>query len=137
VKLRFKIALLLAAVLVTSAVTLNFRVRHERNVLQSRAKVFLSRPVPQMFQTHEIGGFGVGPDETVLSDSRTIVQHYAVNGQFRQTSANAAAMALSQFEIAFCGDAAKTNKVALNYVEECKAIRDEIWRTGEWWPLPI
>ena len=129
-KLFFKILLLLVTVLVVSAVILDFRIRRERNLLQARAKEFLSRPVPTMFQTNEIGGFDAGPNQTVLSISHSISERYAKNGRIRQTSAISAQMALSNFEIAFCTDAAKTNKDALIYIEDYKAIRDEEWRMG-------
>ena len=125
-----KIRLALIVGLILSMMLFAVHTWHERNPLQARAKEFLARPVPQMFQTNEIGGFGVGPNRTVLSDSRSIIEQYAVNGQIRQTSAIAAQMALSNFEISFCSNAAKTDKAALNYIEECKEIRDAVWRMG-------
>jgi hypothetical protein len=127
-----KVLFLLVAVLVAGAVILDFHIRHKRKVLQIRAREFLSRPVPILFQTNSIGGFDAGPGKTVLGISRSVIERYATKGRIRQTSAITGQMALLNFEIAFCEEAAKTNEEARTYVEDCKAIIDEEWRMGFW-----
>ena len=131
-KMFFKILLLLVAVLVLSAVILDVHIRHERKTLQTRAKEFLSRPVPSMFQTSEIGGYQAPQNEEVLSVSRALIERYAKTGRIRWSARIQGEMAVQPFETAFCGDAAKTNEAARIYIEDCKAIIAEEWRMGYW-----
>jgi len=128
----FKILLLLVAVLVSGAVILDVHIRHERKTLQTRAKEFLSRPVPSMFQTNEIDGYQARPNEDVLSVSRALIERYAKAGRIRWSARIQGEMAVQPFETAFCGDAAKTNEEARIYTEDCKAIIAEEWRMGYW-----
>ena len=127
-----KVLFLLVAVLVAGAVILDFNIRHERKVLQMRAKEFLSRPVPAMFQTNEVGGFVAGSDRTVLSVSRAIIQRYANNGRIRWSAQIGAQMAVQPFETAFCRNAAKTNELARIYIEDCIALIAEEKRMMFW-----
>jgi hypothetical protein len=128
----FKILFLLIAVLVVSAVILDFHIRQERKVLQIRAKEFLSRPVPTMFQTNEIGGYQARENEDVLSVSRALIKRYADTGRIRWSARIQGEMAVQPFETSFCEDAAKTNEQARIYIEDCKAIIAEEWRMGYW-----
>jgi len=132
VKLFFKILLLLFAVLVVGAVILDFHIRHERKLLQAQAKEFLAIPTPAMFQTNEIGGFQAPPNETVLSTSRALIERYAINGRIRWSARISGQLAIQPFETAFCEDAAKTNREARIYIEDCKAIIAEEQRMGFW-----
>jgi hypothetical protein len=128
----FRILLLLVVVLVAAAVILDFHIRHERKLLQTRAKEFLSRPVPTMFQTNEIGGFQAPPNETVLSTSRALIERYANNGRIRWSARISGELAVQPFETFFCEEVAETNKSARIYVEDCKAIIAEEQRMGYW-----
>src|SRR5579872_3085860 len=69
--------------LIVSPIMLDCWIRGERHALQHRAMEFLSRPVPDMFQTDSIDGYQARPNETVLSTSRRLIERYANNGRIR------------------------------------------------------
>jgi hypothetical protein len=123
---------ILITVLIVSPIMLGFWIRGERHALQNRAKEFLSRPVPDMFQTDSIDGYQARPNQTVLSTSRSLIERYANNGRIRWSAAIQGQFAIQPFETASCEAAAKTNEEARVYVVECKAIIDKEWRMGFW-----
>lgn len=126
--------LLFLGVSIASPVILDIYVRHERQMLQARAKEFLSRPVPLILQTNEIDGYQARENETVLSGSRTLIQRYATKGRIRYSAAIAGQFAVQPFETASCEDAdiVKTNEEARLYVVECKAIIEKEWQMEFW-----
>jgi hypothetical protein len=107
-------------------------IRRDRKVLQMRATEFLSRPVPGMFNTNQLGIFSESADRTVLSMPRAIIARYAKNGRIRWSARIQGEFAMSPFGVDACEEAAKTNEAARLYVVDCKAILDEEWRMGFW-----
>ncbi len=120
--------------ILASCAILDAHIRHDRRALQTRAKDFLSRPVPAVLETDSIDGYQARENETVLSGSRAIIQRYAHNGRIRYSAAIAGQYATQPFETASCGDAdvVKTNKEIRLYLAECQSIIDEEWRMMFW-----
>jgi len=118
--------------LIISPIILDVYIRGERNELQIRAKEFLSRPVPAMFQTDAIDGYQAAPNETVLSTSRGLIERYADKGRIRWSAAISGQFAVQPFETAFCEKAAKTNDEARIYIVDCKAIINKEQHMGFW-----
>jgi hypothetical protein len=125
------ITIFISAIII-SPIILDIYIRGERHALQIQAKEFLSRPVPDMFQTDTIDGYQARPDETVLSTSRRLIKRYADNGRIRWSAALQGQFAVQPFETASCEEAGKTNEAARIYIVDCKAIVDKEWRMGFW-----
>jgi hypothetical protein len=125
------IGVVLGIVLV-SGLMLNVYIRHERRILQGRAKRFLSRPIPTLFDTNSLGGYIKSRDGNVLSRSRVLIERYARNGRIRWSAVIQGQMATAPFGMAACEEVASTNQEARLYLAECKAILDEEWRMGFW-----
>ena len=127
-----KILLLLLSIFVFGPLFLDIYIRHERKMLQTRAKVFLSQPIPAMFQTNEIGMYQARSNHDVLFVSRALIERYAKNGRIRWSAAIQGQFAVQPFETSACEEAAITNEAARIYVAECKAIIAKEWRMGFW-----
>jgi hypothetical protein len=119
-------------VLVLGWIALDFHIRSERNTLQNRARVFLARPVPEMFKTDTIDGYQARPNDTVLSTSHRLIRRYAENGRIRWSAAIQGQFAVQPFETSACEEAAATNEAARLYIADCKAIIEEEWKMGFW-----
>lgn len=59
---------------VMSGLTLNLHIRHERKALQSRAKEFLSRPLPALFNTNILGVYDESGNGNVLIRPRRLIE---------------------------------------------------------------
>jgi hypothetical protein len=123
------IATVIGALIVSSA-WLDVSIRHQRRVVQMKAKSFLLRPVPEMLQTNYIGGLSASSG--VLSRSHGLIARYANHGTIRLTSLMSARKAGVDLELSFCNAAARTNEEARLYMAECTAVVDEVWRMGFW-----
>jgi hypothetical protein len=102
---RTKVALVVFfSVLIASPVFLDFHIRHERKVLQTRAKNFLLSPIPKLLvpdSEGEVGGYYVdtngGTANGVFGYSRVLIGRYASKGRIRWS-------AVIQGEFACTGD---------------------------------
>jgi hypothetical protein len=128
-------------ILVVSPALLDMHIRHERKALQTRAKNFLSRPIPKLLLTDsngEVGGYYIdtngGTANGVFGYSRVLIERYATNGRIRWSAA-------IQAEFACTGDnclnpnisaAVTTNEEVRRYSAESHAILAEEWRMGFW-----
>jgi hypothetical protein len=119
-------------IILISGLMLNVYIRHERGILQSRAKRFLSRPIPTLFDTNSLGGYIESRDGNVLSRPRVLIERYATKGRIRWSAAIQGQMAMAPFGMAACEEGASTNQEARLYLAECKTILDEEWRMGFW-----
>lgn len=119
-------------VLVVGPIMLDVWIRSERQALENRAKEFLSRPVPDMFQTDSIEGYQAPPGQTVLSTSRFLIERYAGYGRIRWSAVIQGQFAIQPLETRFCEDAASTNEAARIYAVACKAIIDKEWEMRFW-----
>jgi hypothetical protein len=126
------VIIIFVSALVLVCITLDFHIRRERDTLQSRAKEFLSRPVPEMFKTDSIDGYQARENETVLSGSRRLIERYANNGRIRWSAAISGQFATQPFETAACEEAAATNEEARLYIVACKSIIGKEWEMGFW-----
>jgi hypothetical protein len=127
--------------LVVSPALLDIHIRHERKVLQERAKNFLLRPIPKLLTPNsegEVGGYFVdtnaGTANGVFGYSRVLIERYATKGRIRWSAA-------IQGEFACTGDnclnpnisdEVTTNEEVRRYSAESHAILAEEWRMGFW-----
>ena len=123
---------LTASVLIASPLLLDLHIRQERRLLQMRAKEFLSRPVPNIFDTNFIGGYFESRNGNVLVRSRSLIERYASKGRIRWSARIQGQFATAPFGISACEEVAGTNEEARIYLSRCKAILDEEWRMGFW-----
>lgn len=128
-------------VLVASPALLDIHIRHERRVLQARAKEFLSRPIPKLLEPDSEGYVGeyfvdtnAGPANGVFGYSLILIERYATKGRIRWS-----ARIQGQFACTSKGvnpnidsDAIKTSKEVRLYLAERNAILGEEWRMGFW-----
>lgn len=118
--------------LIASPIVLDIYIRHERQALQTRAKEFLARPVPSLFNTNDLGGYIESQNGNVLTRSRTLIERYAKTGRIRWSAAIQGQFATAPFGIAACEAAAGTNEEAQLYIADCKSILGEERRMGFW-----
>jgi hypothetical protein len=127
--------------LVVSPALLDIHIRHERKVLQTRAKNFLLRPIPKLLRPNsegEVGGYYVdtnaGIANGVFGYSRVLIERYATKGRIRWSAA-------IQGEFAATGDnclnpnisdEVTTNEEVRRYSTESHAILAKEWRMGFW-----
>ena len=127
--------------LVVSPALLDIHIRHERKVLQTRAKNFLLRPIPKLLIPNsegEVGGYYVdtnaGIANGVFGYSRVLIERYATKGRIRWSAA-------IQAEFAETGDnclnlnisdEVTTNEEVRRYLAESHAILAQEWRMGFW-----
>ena len=128
-------------VVVLSPTLLDLQIRHERKVLQTRAKNFLLRPIPKLLIPNsegEVGGYYVdtnaGIANGVFGYSRVLIERYATKGRIRWSAA-------IQGEFAGIGDnclnpnisdEVTTNEEVRRYSAESHAILANEWRMGFW-----
>jgi hypothetical protein len=129
------------SVLIATPALLDIFIRHERKVLQTRAKEFLSRPIPKLLipdSEGNIGGYFVdtnaGPQNGVFGYSLILIGRYATNGRIRWS-----ARIQGQFATTAAGinpnirsDAIDTNEEVRLYLAERNAILAKEWRMGFW-----
>ena len=127
--------------LVVSPALLDIHIRHERKVLQTRAKNFLLRPIPKLLIPNsegEVGGYYVdtngGTANGIFGYSRVLIGRYATKGRIRWSAA-------IQGEFACTGDnclnpnisdEVTTNEEVRLYSAESHAILAEEWHMGFW-----
>src|SRR5665213_2834756 len=127
--------------LVVSPALLDIYIRHERKVLQTRAKSFLLRPIPKLLIPNsegEVGGYYVdtsaGIANGVFGYSRVLIERYATKGRIRWSAA-------IQGQFACTGDNCLnanisndviTNEEVRQYSAESRAILAKEWRMGFW-----
>jgi hypothetical protein len=127
--------------LVVCPALLDIHIRHERKVLQKRAKNFLLRPIPKLLIPNsegEVGGYYVdtnaGIANGVFGYSRALIERYATKGRIRWSAA-------IQGEFAGIGDnclngnisdEVTTNEEVRLYSTESHAILAEEWHMGFW-----
>jgi hypothetical protein len=114
-----------------SASILDLHIRHDRKILQVRAKEFLSRPIPNVLNTNFIGYFQ-SSGSNVLVDSRSLIERYANNGRIRWSARIQGQFATVPFGIDACAEVARTNQEARFYLADCSALLDKEWRMGFW-----
>lgn len=128
-------------VTIAAPAILDIHIRHERSLLQARAKAFLLRPLPKLLVPDakgEVGGFFVdtnaGPQNGVLGYSIGLIERYATNGRIRWS-------ARIQGQFACTGDGVNMNyesdeirhsQEVSNYLAERNAILGEEWNMGFW-----
>lgn len=126
---------------VVSPALLDIHIRHERKVLQTRAKNFLSRPIPKLLIPNsegEVGGYYVDTNADIANGvfgySRVLIERYATKGRIRWS-------ATIQGEFACTGDnclnpnisdEVTTNEELRRYSAESHAILAQEWRMGFW-----
>ena len=139
---RAKMAIIiLFGILVASPALVDLHIRHERKVLQARAKDFLLRPIPKLLvpdSNGEVGGYYVdtnaGTANGVFGYSRVLIERYATKGRIRWS-------AVIQGQFASTGDNClnpnisdyvTTNEEVRLYSAESHAILAKEWRMGFW-----
>jgi hypothetical protein len=139
-----KVANLIAlflVILVASPALLVANIRHERRLLQARAKAFLSRPVPTLLKPDSEGFIGYEYEGTndeaeihILSHSRALIERYATNGRIRWSARIQGQFASTSEHIWFPGaeDIERTNQEARSFLAERNAILSGEWRMGFW-----
>jgi len=128
-------------VLVASPVLLDIFIRHERKVLQTRAKEFLSRPIPKLLvpdSEGNVGGYFVdtndGPQNGVFGYSLILIGRYATKGRIRWSARIQGQFATTGEGINpnIRSDAIDTNEEVRLYLAERNAILGKEWRMGFW-----
>lgn len=133
--------LLFLGVSIASPVILDIYIRHERQVLQTRAKDFLLQPIPKLLVPDSSGYVGdyyidtnSGPQNGVFGYSRILIERYATKGRIRWS-------ARVQGEFACTGDNClnpnisdniTTNEQVRLYSAESHAILAQEWQMGFW-----
>ncbi|MGA3284760.1 MAG: hypothetical protein ABSD57_09920 [Verrucomicrobiota bacterium] len=132
---------LFLAILVASPVLLVAGIRHERGLLQARAKEFLLRPVPTLLKPNSEGYIGYECEGTnneaeihILGHSRALIERYATNGRIRWSARIQGEFASTSEHIWFPGaaDIERTNQEVRLYLAERNAILGKEWRMGFW-----
>lgn len=128
-------------VLVASPLLLDIHIRHERKVLQTRAKEFLLRPIPKLLVPDSegyVGGYFVdtnaGPQNGVFGYSLILIERYATNGRIRWSARIQGQFACTSEGVNpnIRSDAIDTNEEVRLYLAERNAILGEEWRMGFW-----
>jgi hypothetical protein len=137
---------LLMSTLVIPPFILDLHIRHDRRVLQMRAKEFLSRPLPKLLIPDSegyVGGHYVdtnsGPQNGVLGDSPLLIKRYADNGRIRWSARIQGQFAATSHDVQVWGpkadaitDAVRTNEELRLYMAERNAILGREWQMGFW-----
>lgn len=127
--------------LVASPALLDIHIRHERKVLQTRAKEFLSRPIPKLLVPDSegyVGGYFVdtntGPANGVFGYSLILIERYATNGRIRWSARIQGQFACTSEGVNpnIRSDAIDTNEEVRLYLAERNAILGKEWRMGFW-----
>jgi hypothetical protein len=132
---------LFVAVVIASPIILDLHIRHERTVLQKRAKEFLLRPIPKLLfpdSEGKVGGYYVdtnaGLQNGVFGYSQILIERYATKGRIRWS-------AVIQGEFAITGEGVNpnfnsntinTNEEVRVYMAERNAILAKEWQMGFW-----
>jgi hypothetical protein len=139
---RAKMAIIIFfGILIASPALLDIHVRHERKVLQTRAKNFLLRPIPKLLvpdSNGEVGGYYVdtnaGTANGVFGYSRDLIERYATKGRIRWSAAIQGQFACTGDNClnGNISDEVTTNEEVRRYSAESHAILAEEWRMGFW-----
>ena len=128
-------------ILTVSPALLIAGIRHERGLLQARAKAFLSRPVPaalkpdsEGYMSYEYVGTNKEAEVQLLGHSRELIERYADKGRIRWSARIQAQFAITSEQLWFPGadDIQRTNKEVQAYLAERNAILSQEWRMGFW-----
>jgi hypothetical protein len=128
-------------IFVAGPVILDIHIRHERRLLQLRAKAFLSRPLPKLLIPDAEGNVGgryvdtnSGPQNGVLGFSRVLIERYANTGRIRWSARIQGQFADTGDGVNFNyqSDAIKTNEEVNLYLAERNAILGKEWQMGFW-----
>jgi hypothetical protein len=132
---------LFLVILVTSPMLLIANIRHERRLLQGRAKAFLAHPVPMALKPDSEGYMGyeyVGTNQEaeiqILGRSRALIERYATKGRIRWSARVQGQFATTSEHLWFPGaeDIERTNQEVRAYLAERNAILSDEWRMGFW-----
>jgi len=135
------LTLALLIVLTISPMLLIASIRHQRRVLQARAKAFLSVPVPgalkpdsEGYMSYEYVGTNHAAEVQILGHSRDLIERYANKGRIRWSARIQAQFAITPEQLWFPGadDIQRTNREVQTYLAERNAILSEEWRMGFW-----
>jgi hypothetical protein len=112
-------------------------IRHNRHLLQERAKRCLEQPIPKAVEGDVdglVGLYYVGQGEDALKRSHMLIKRFADKGRIRWSAVIQGQFAMSGIELSSCeaAPAVKTNEAARTYVARCKAILDDEWQMGFW-----
>ena len=129
--------------LVIGPFLLDLHIRHERRVLQVRAKEFLSRPIPKLLipdSEGNVAGHYVdaesGPANGVLGYSPLLIKRYADNGRNRWSARIQGQFASTSHDLNIGwspeADAIRTNEEVRLYMAERNAILGKEWQMGFW-----
>lgn len=131
--------IILIGAVVAGPLALDVHIRHERKILQVRAKEFLSRPIPELLLPDAegyVGGMPLntnGPQNGVLGYSRTLIERYATNGRIRWSSRIAGQFSTpTGVNFNYRSEAIKSNPEVCQYVAEKDAILSKEWQMGFW-----
>jgi hypothetical protein len=128
-------------ILIASPVLVDVHIRHERKVLQTRAKDFLLRPIPKLLvpdSNGEVGGYYVdtnaGIANGVFGYSHVLIERYATKGRIRWSAAIQGQFACTGDNClnGNISDEVTTNEEVRRYSAESHAILAEEWRMGFW-----
>ena len=126
--------------LVISPALLDIHVRHERRVLQARAKNFLLRAIPKVLTPNSEGYisyeyFGTNNYEAerqIMGDSQQLIKRYAKTGRIRWSARIQGQFAITGEHLNFpnSDDVERTNQEVRAWLAERNAILSEEWRMG-------
>jgi hypothetical protein len=131
----------LLIILIASPVLLIASIRHQRGVLQARAKAFVSIPVPtalkpdsEGYMSYEYVGTNKEAEIQILGHSRELIERYATKGRIRWSARIQGQFATTSEQLWFPGadDIQRTNQEVHAYLAERNAILAEEWRMGFW-----
>jgi hypothetical protein len=135
------LTLALLIILTISPVLLVASIRHQRRVLQARAKAFLSVPVPRAlkpdsegYMSYEYVGTTKEAEIQILGHSRELIERYATKGRIRWSAQIQGQFATTSEHLWFPGadEIQRTNQEVRVYLAERNAILSEEWRMGFW-----
>lgn len=135
------LTLALLIILTVSPMLLIASIRHQRRVLQTRAKAFLLVPVPRAlkpdsegYMSYEYVGTNKEAEIQILGHSRELIERYATKGRIRWSARIQGQFATTSEQLWFPGadEIERTNQEARVYLAERNAILSEEWRMGFW-----
>ena len=128
--------------LVSSAIVLDFHIRQEREVLQERAKSFLSRPIPNVLIPNSegyisyqyVGTNNYEAERQIMGGSQSLIRRYAKTGRIRWSARIQGQFAITGEDLNFpnSDDVERTNEELRVWLAERNAIVSEEWRMGYW-----
>jgi hypothetical protein len=140
--MRTKILMALSmGTLLIPLVILDLHIRHERRVLQMRAREFLARPIPKLLipdSEGNVGGFYVdpnsGPQNGPLGESRDLIERYATKGRIRWSARIQGQFASTSHtvQVNYLSHEIETNEEVRLYMAERNAILGKEWQMGFW-----